>query len=222
MHHSPAVLPWTGTKSPINPELVTGTVIASEQTDSYLVNAGALVLSCTVAVSCLVKPIDGDRVLVCREGSSTTVLAILDRIQTSACTLQFTGDVCLEVPAGDVSIATAQNLRLTAAKGIQLASTELAITNNITRLVAKTVDVAAHHVKANAQIAGVVAERLETVANTAIQHLTRSMRLIEESDILRAGEVLQTIKRTFSLRSRHSLISAESDVRIDGERIHMG
>lgn len=224
---APNVLPWMGSQSAGVPELVIGTLLHGSEPEkdaapSYLVTLGASVQRCTLAVSCLVKPQTGDRVLVCRQGPEGSLLAILERPQGQERVLSFPGDLRLEVPRGEASLACAGDLRLTSARSLKLTAAELALTANETSLASAAVTLVANQVKASARVLSLFGDRVETVAQTLLQRLTRSIRLVEETDTLSAGELLHTVKRTLSLRARHALISAENDVKIDGERIHMG
>lgn len=222
MISSSNILPLGNGRSKEISQLVTGTVAALSHPGYYIVHLGAQVVEAVVAVSCLIVPETADRVLLFQENQSFTILSVLARPGEEGVTLRFPGDARLDAPNGKISLSACQDVNLITANKINMTSNQLSIANNVTQLTSKLIDVTSHHLKGSTQIASIVAQRIETVANTALQHLHRSIRLIQESDIVNAGEMLQTVKRTFSLRSRHALLTAEKDVKVDGERIHMG
>ena len=48
------------------------------------------------------------------------------------------------------------------------------------------------------------------------------MRWIEGVETLNIGDLVQTVRRAYTTRAERAVITAQKDVMIDGERIHMG
>jgi hypothetical protein len=175
------------------------------------------------AVSCLIKPLPGDKVLVVGDFvDGFYILAVLDREETQKQTLEFHGEVDLKVEDGRLTIAAQEGMSLASAKDISLAAPEL----NIHSLDS---EVSIHHLAFNGgfwlgQVEKVrfLATTLDSVIERLSQRIKRSYRTVEEIDQLRAGRLDYLIDKLLSLRGKYSMLTAKEDVKIDGERIHMG
>ncbi len=175
------------------------------------------------AVSCLIKPLPGDKVLVVGDFvHGFYILAVLEREETQKQTLEFHGEVDLKVEDGRLTIAAQEGMSLAAAKDISLAAREL----NIHSLES---EVSIHDLVFNGgfwlgQVERVrfLATTLDSVIERLSQRIKRSYRTVEEIDQLRAGRLDYLIDKLLSLRGKYSMLTAKEDVKIDGERIHMG
>jgi hypothetical protein len=63
---------------------------------------------------------------------------------------------------------------------------------------------------------------VESNIDRMIQRIKDSFRIIERIEQVSAVDIIQNIKNAFIQRSRQVDITAKSDVKINGERIHMG
>lgn len=64
--------------------------------------------------------------------------------------------------------------------------------------------------------------RLETMATTVLQKARDLYRSVEGLSELKAGRVRTLVRGTWHARSRNTVLFAEQDVSIDGEKIHLG
>jgi len=63
---------------------------------------------------------------------------------------------------------------------------------------------------------------VESNIERMIQRIKDSFRIIERIEQVSAVDIIQNIKNAFIQRSRQVDITAKSDVKINGDRIHMG
>jgi len=63
---------------------------------------------------------------------------------------------------------------------------------------------------------------VESISERLVQKVRDSFKVIERLEQVNAQDIIQNIKNAFIQRSRQVDISAKSDVKINGERIHMG
>ncbi len=63
---------------------------------------------------------------------------------------------------------------------------------------------------------------VESISERLVQKVKVSFKVIERLEQVNAQDIIQNIKNAFIQRSRQVDISAKSDVKINGERIHMG
>ncbi|RJP44565.1 MAG: DUF3540 domain-containing protein [Desulfobacteraceae bacterium] len=159
--------------------------------------------------------------------------------------------VVFEAPKGDMELNAAGNLRLkghhveiTARSGIQLSAGKIveALKSALLILPGK-IDASALEVKVTARRAGVVldeavntiktavhkigtlkllAGKIETTAATLIEKTKNSYRTMENLNQVKAGRMRMLINKTFHLKSKSSVIKAEDDVKVKGEKIHLG
>jgi hypothetical protein len=176
----------------------------------------------TRAFSCLIAPEPGDRVMLGRDSDSCHVIAVIERPSGKNATLSFQGDLTIDVPQGDVSIASQQQIRLASAKSVDLVSDGINVMAGKGIVNIDDALFAGRQLTSHISNVRTFAKSIETVADRLTQKLQHSFRLIQGVDQTKAGEILATVKNLFSLRSRQSAILAEKDIKIDAERIHMG
>jgi hypothetical protein len=82
--------------------------------------------------------------------------------------------------------------------------------------------IAAEGVRIQAPDVEVEADRLELAARTVFERFVRAYRRVAEAFHLRAGSVKTTVEETWDVRAGRITERADGDVRIDGEKIHLG
>lgn len=82
--------------------------------------------------------------------------------------------------------------------------------------------VAAEGVKVEAPEIELKADRLELAARSVFERFVRAYRRVAEAFHLRAGSVRSVVDDTWDVRAGRITERAEGDVRIDGEKIHLG
>jgi hypothetical protein len=60
------------------------------------------------------------------------------------------------------------------------------------------------------------------VLSHAFADFAQFIDVINRTEILNIGNLVQNIRKNFTSHSRQAVITASKDMRIDGERIHMG
>ena len=188
-----------------------------------LYSGGHLVIA-RPAFSCTIRPRAGDRVLVSHDaGGNCFILAILEReAEDQAMELDFPGDVSFRAPAGRLSLSGAEEVRISSARRIQTLSPELGLQASETRLSSQRLDVTGESVEARFKEGRLFANRLESVVDTALQCAQNVIRKVEGVETLNVGSLMKTVRETLSIRSKHTVMSARRDMKLDAERIHMG
>jgi hypothetical protein len=202
--------------------LETGRVTGSEG-GLYRVETGCGMLEARRAVSCLVEPLPGDTVLVSQTASGGChLLGILERQADAATNLAFEGDVELSSREG--------RLRVTAQEGIDLVSPgEAILVSGQLQVHAGEADVSVPRLsflgtalQAQVETVKLFGKACDSVFERVSQSVRRSFRRVEELETLSAGQLNYVVKKLMSLRGKHSVITAEENVRIDGDKILMG
>ena len=108
--------------------------------------------------------------------------------------LQGIGKTTLMVPGDFEVLAPRGRIRLIAGKGVQLKSAEVKIT----------------------------ADKLELVARRVMEQFAEATRWIKGAFQLRASRVRTEVENDYQVKAKRIIERAEGDVRIDGNKIHLG
>lgn len=167
------------------------------------------------AVSCLVKPVVGDTVLLSRVAPSRLyILAILER---TAATGQ---DVALEF-VGSVSISSAENVTIAskrtkvAGQQLDLVGRDLALTSNTLTSFSDSTTLSSKTLKITSQTLNVIGQHMS-------RHLKSFVSMVAGNEVRKAGNVTEQVADFKLDQSKHSIIDVRKDLKIDAERIHMG
>lgn len=175
------------------------------------------------AVSCLVAPQAGDRVLFATlPGDEHWVLAVLAHAAPQPTRIEVDGDLELRAPAGTitaaagrgVTVATGGEAAVLAGAVRVVAQRGLAALDELT-LLAERLDAEVGRVRGTFTTVDTVLDRLS-------QRARRVYRVVEELDHLRARRVDYTAKDTFQVHAHDTLMTSEQLVKIDGDQIHVG
>ena len=160
-------------------------------------------------------------------------------------------NVVFEAPKGDIELTAAGNIRLrghhveiNGRSGIGLSAGRMVETLKSALLILPgKIDASALEVKVTARRAGIfldeavntiktavhkigtvklLAGKIETTATTLIEKTKNTYRSMENLNQVKAGRMRMLINKTFHLKSKSCVIKAEDDVKVKGEKIHLG
>lgn len=217
----------------MNPNIIP---IQAKQADCRLVNAsvkgvsqqtvmiglGVGVVNARTAFSCLVAPMVGDNVLVSQTGSDYFVLAVLERDATQDMALNFPANVKMAAPKGQIDVIAGKDVNLLSTAKTNLLSAEINMTSsemnvNAGKLTAHMTDVESH-----SQSVKLYTHMFSSVAKQVSQKTDILVRWVEQVETLNIGNLIQNVRKNYTSHSDQAVITASKDMRIDGERIHMG
>jgi hypothetical protein len=157
------------------------------------------------ATSCLVAPIEGDRVLVTRGPSGAAyVLAVLEREPSEATTLRVDGELQIE------------------SDRFKLTSNEVAVRASRGSLIIDRLSLLGAKLEAQLATIRVIGDAVESVFERATQTVKRSLRIVEETDRVDVGEASWSAKETMNVHAKNTVVTSEELVKIDGNQIHLG
>jgi hypothetical protein len=195
-------------------------VIASTE-HGYMVKNAEGAYKAEQAFSCLVKPQVNDLVLVALIEHRMWILSILERTELSTTTLEVAGNLNLSAPKGVVVIngvsvqqvatksisQTAPELSVMAARETHV-NNELILNSQTTQLATKTAELSA--------------DKVVTGIGALIQNIKNSVRTIKETESVTAGNIIQTVRSCFKNHAKNTIMTSDSDLKMDAKRIHMG
>lgn len=173
------------------------------------------------AASCLLQPAAGDTVLAADLGGSTWILAVLVRGDSPA-VLPLPADSTLRVAVGGLKLVVQDELVLAAGRQLSAVAPEVSVQAARAGFTLGALQLAAGLVEATVDQVKTLAQFLDTVAERVRLKAVSSHREVEDLEHLQAGQLYYSIKNVLNLRGKHAVMSAESEVRVDGERIHLG
>jgi hypothetical protein len=158
------------------------------------------------AFSCLVEPAPGDLVLVGHAEGETFILAVLAR----------RGDAPMRVAMPDGATIAAPDGRLTLDAGT------LALRADATEVATGSLDVNAARIDASLGRIALLAQTIDTLAQRIVGRFRRSIRIVEESETLRARDIEQRASNHMHLRGDAVTMQGNALVKLRGEQIHLG
>lgn len=173
------------------------------------------------AASCLLQPAAGDIALVADVEGGLWVLAVLVRGDSPA-VLPLPADSTLKVAQGGLKLAVRDELTLAAGRQLSAVAPEVSVQAARAGFTLGALQLAAGLVEATVDQVKTIAQFLDTVAERVRLKAVSSHREVEDLEHLQAGQLYYSIKNVLNMRGKHAVMSAESEVRVDGERIHLG
>lgn len=189
---------------------------------SILVEMDGAVVNAAQAVSCLVKPQTDDKVLLSRCGEDCHVIAVLERQADTSVSLEFPGDVRLQLPKGRLDIASSSGINLASTETLRLVAARTQVMSRSLALDAGEIRSHSQTLQAQTGRARLIADSIDTIGKRISQHADSLVRRIEGIESLHVGALVQHIRKAWTSHSQTSVLTARQDVRIDAERIHMG
>ena len=199
-----------------------GRVVASEDR-FFTVETDRAEVKASKSVSCLVEPLPGDTVLLSQTASGKCyVLSILEREDQGPASLVFDGDVDLKARQGRLRLAAQEGIDLVSAKDTALISTQLSVNSVQAEVNIQQLSFFGNFLQGRIQKIKLIGQACDSVFERVSQRVKRCYRRVEELEQLTAGQLNYRVKKLMSLRGKYSVLTAEEDVRIDGDKILMG
>lgn len=175
------------------------------------------------AASCLIQPEKGDKVLFAAGiDDNCYILSILEKHVPGANRIILDGNTKLICENGKIDLASQDGISFTTAGTIDLVSSKIALVADLGEIFISRLTFIGSFLQSQVAKIKLVAGTLEHFADNYRQKVKKSYRTVEDFDHLKAGKIDYNAEKYISLRGEHSIITAKEDVRINGERIHMG
>lgn len=195
------------------PSLEYGTVVRATA-EEYRVGTSWGEVACRRAAGCLLQPAPGDTVLTSVNASASYILTVLERGSGTDPVLDLEPGAVIRSRSGDLGLQAAGILNCTA-RQIEAHSQNTDITSDTVSCTSRIFTVQARVLKS-------IAEHIDTVAKDLSQRLGSLFRHTKEHEECQAGSKRELVDETLSIQSKNTVLTADEDVRIDGELIHMG
>jgi len=173
------------------------------------------------SVSCLLEPCISDVVLLLsnRNGKSY-ILSVLERERDVQSDILFEGDVSVTVKNGDLGFS-ARKLDL---KGhdIALDSKKLDLRSLCGKASINDFTFLGQVFHGNINAVKIVSKTVMSITERLIRKARESYRWIENLEQVKVGRLRYLARESLYLKGKRSSLMAETKVKIDGEKIHLG
>lgn len=200
----------------ISPGLTIGNVTACDDEVGALtvtLEQGATVRA-AVAVGCIVRPIEGDRVLLYRDQGEAFVLNVLERSAHFHATLALPGNGNLAIEAETLSVNVKQRMSLKAGT-LDLQAKVLAMIGERTTWLSDSLTAIVQRWRS-------VAKDHELTADTMTVKATDRVAVVERVDALTAGCQSTRILGVATETAQSKVVAVTDDLRFDGKRVTVG
>lgn len=191
--------------------------------DPIVVRAEGVEYRAERAASCLLKPASGDEVLVALlPDRRAFVLAVLTRPEARGTELRVEGDLRLRADGGKVEVSSSEGVTMATPRDITMVGGSVSVRALAATLASETMTLVGKAVVGELDKVKVVARTLDTIVDRFTQRAKRAIRIVEESDHLRAERIDYTAEKSVTVHGDNALVTARQLVKIDGAQIHLG
>jgi hypothetical protein len=197
-------------------------VVQAQGRQCRLQSAGS-VYDARQAVSCLLTPKVGDRVLAAiDETGQAYVLAILEREDNTDQQIDLQGEVRLNVCRGRLKITSQEGMDLASAGDIRTISEDLEFNAVKGRVNIQDGTYQGSVLSASVGKIKWLADRVDSMVERLTQRVKRLYRTVDEFEQVRAGRMDYQVEKLLSFSSQYTVMTSKEDVKVDAERIHIG
>lgn len=174
------------------------------------------------AASCLLKPKAGDEVLVAHlPDRRVYVLAVLTR-EGQTTELHAEGDLHIQSSQGRIDLRSSQGIGLSSAQEISASAARISVRAIASAWMSESMTVVAKSVASELEKVHLKAGALDTVLGRLTQKAKRVIRVIEETDHLRAERIDYAVQKSVMIQGENTVVTAKQLVKVDGDQIHLG
>lgn len=193
----------------------TARVVRRDGNEFLVLTAGTLALRAQKAAGCLLEPDENDTVLVVRNSpAGVFILTVLERGSDSGSKVVLPGDATLSAEGG--------NLTISADRSATLAAPEIALHGIQGDVSFVNLSLTASFAEAKAGRLSLVSAAIDTICDRITQRVRDCFRRVSRMDSTSAGQVSIRTENRFDLKADAVSMMAECEVKIDGDKIHLG
>ncbi len=173
------------------------------------------------AVSCLQYPELGDKVLLLMDREDCYILSVLEK-KGNRSKIVFEGDTEFICKNGKIRLISQKGLDLMTTGSLNINTSNLQIAAEQGAVNIDRLTILGSYLLGKIAKIKIVGGSLESLFDRFRQKTKHSYREVRETDYLKAKQLDYNADSLMALHGKFSFITAEEDVKINGERIHMG
>lgn len=196
-------------------------IIKGKSEQQWIVDTGLGVVTAKTAFSCLVKPQINDQVMIACDSNDYYILAITAREVTSQLEVNFGDLVSASISEGNLSLDCEDTFTIQT-KATELSSRTVKVTATDSQLLSHKVTVVGDDLSTKFNSVKRFANNVLDICETVTRKLTHCFKHVDGLEQHQSRDSIQSVKNSLTMRSHHANITARKEMKIDGERIHMG
>jgi hypothetical protein len=200
---------------------VVGHVVGAEA-DRFHVETSDGLFHARRAASCLLDCILGDKVLMCIAADEAYILSVLEHDDAHSASITVRGDLDLHLPSGKINIRTKDGVSIASQQEISMLADRMSIGANRGDITISDLSFFGGRLGARLDSISLTARLVTSTVGSLYERLTRVFRKVEELEEVQAGRIELQAKDSLSLHGRHSMMTADQLVKVDGAQIHVG
>lgn len=203
------------------PVIDTARIIRRDAGEFLLLTSATLALRGKKAAGCLLEPEENDTVLVLRNSAAGVfILSVLERGGADS-RVVLPADSTLSTEDGKLQI-TADTLLLSGERSAALEAPEISIEGVRGNLSCLHLSLNASAADAKIGKISLVSAVIDTISDRITQRVRDCFRRVSRMDSTKAGQVSIRTENRFDLQADSASIQAVAEVKIDGDKIHLG
>lgn len=193
--------------------------VTQVQDEKYLVWSSQGIICASLATSCLIKPQSGDTVAILQEQQCYYIVSILHSVHAKQ-TLNLSSSA--QIHASESLTLSSPNINLLASKKYHVFSADISIVGILQTYIANSIKLTSTHIRFSA-------DSIKTDAKSCINTISRCVsfykdliKKVTRTEHNHAGSMLTHVTQNNISQASNIVVNAKKDVKVNGERIHMG
>lgn len=175
------------------------------------------------ATSCLIEPLEGDRVLVeGRIDGEMYITTILERVSEVAPVIKIQGGLQLRVEGGKLQIQSEEGIDLTTLGSLCMTSEQLDLRADEGNVYFSKLSYIGKNLMSQIESISALGGIMNFIVDTVVQKSKTSHRVIEDTEYVRSRHINYQASHNMQMHGKNTMLTAEELVKLDGEQIHMG
>ena len=196
-------------------------IIKGSSKQHWIVDTGQGVVTAKTAFSCLVKPQINDQVMIACDSSDYYVLAITAREVVNQLEVNLGDLVSASVSQGNLSLDCEDSFKIQT-KETEVSVQKMKVTATESQLLSHRVTAIGDDLSTTFNSVKLFANTVLDICETVTRKLTHCFKQVDGLEQHQSRDSIQSVKNSLTMRSHHANITARKEMKIDGERIHMG
>jgi hypothetical protein len=191
--------------------------------ETVTVHSDSTVYQAKRAASCLLEPMLGDKVLMVTDTEGADyVLAVLERSGEGRAVMHLPGDAEIRTDTGSLRISGRDGIRIQTPGEMTLQSSTLAVQALQGDVTIQSLSLVGDAWRSCIDRVKTVGRSFDSILERCHQRVSRSYRIVEEMDQVKAGQIDYTADTSLQLHAKYALVTAEDLVKMDADQIHLG
>ena len=205
-----------------HPSTTPTALVKSNSGDVFELASGDHCFQAHLAFSCLVHPEAGDKVSYLHDDQGIAYITHVLHRDSRNMSMKIPGNLDIQADHGQLTFAASERLNMISGQSCSLAAKKLHAMAEEGNFSITRARASGESLDSTIKEISIIANSVSTVADLLMQRVRNSVRSVEVLDKVDAGEMISSVKKLFSLRAKQTMVTAEQDVKIDGDRVHIG